>query len=88
MNVPNWLLQVTFLSDAPILPLSGLCQAGIEFALLQFPETATLNDILNQIQILNEDASVHGLLVQLPLPEHIDEALVIDAISPKKDVDG
>jgi 5,10-methylene-tetrahydrofolate dehydrogenase/methenyl tetrahydrofolate cyclohydrolase len=63
-------------------------QVGIEFALHQFPETATLNDVLSQIQILNEDNSVHGLLVQLPLPEHIDEALVIDAISPKKDVDG
>ncbi|KAG2182874.1 hypothetical protein INT44_005855 [Umbelopsis vinacea] len=85
------LIQVGTRSDSSSyirLKQKAAAEAGIEFALFQFPDTATLNDILSQIQILNEDNSVHGLLVQLPLPEHIDEALVIDAISPKKDVDG
>ncbi|KAI9283018.1 tetrahydrofolate dehydrogenase/cyclohydrolase [Umbelopsis sp. AD052] len=85
------LIQVGTRSDSSSyirLKQKAAAEAGIEFALFQFPETATINDILSQIQILNEDNSVHGLLVQLPLPEHIDEALVIDAISPKKDVDG
>jgi 5,10-methylene-tetrahydrofolate dehydrogenase/methenyl tetrahydrofolate cyclohydrolase len=63
-------------------------KAGIEFGLVQFPETVTLDDLLKQIQLLNKDNSVHGVLVQLPLPEHIDEAVVIESISPKKDVDG
>lgn len=44
--------------------------------------------LLNQIEQLNQDNSVHGILVQLPLPKHIDESVVIAAISPDKDVDG
>lgn len=45
-------------------------------------------DLLALIDKLNNDASVHGILVQLPLPKHLDEDLVINAISPEKDVDG
>ena len=45
-------------------------------------------DLLALIEKLNNDASVHGILVQLPLPKHLDEDLVINAISPEKDVDG
>lgn len=46
------------------------------------------SDLLKLIQELNQDQAVHGILVQLPLPEHIDEAAVIEAIDPSKDVDG
>jgi len=52
------------------------------------PETATQEEILDVINGLNTDRSVHGILVQLPLPKHIDEKKVIMAISPDKDVDG
>lgn len=45
-------------------------------------------DLLWQISELNNDAKVHGILVQLPLPKHLDEELILEAISPEKDVDG
>ena len=45
-------------------------------------------DLLALINRLNNDAAVHGILVQLPLPDHLDESLVINAIAPEKDVDG
>ncbi len=48
----------------------------------------TQDELLAVVHKLNADPSVHGILVQLPLPKHIDEAAVIDAISPDKDVDG
>lgn len=53
-----------------------------------FPETVSQKEILEHIHALNEDPSVNGLIVQLPLPEHIDEDEVIKAINPEKDVDG
>ena len=54
----------------------------------QLPFDATQATLLELIQRLNGDTSVHGILVQLPLPEHIDELAVLDAIDPAKDVDG
>jgi methylenetetrahydrofolate dehydrogenase (NADP+)/methenyltetrahydrofolate cyclohydrolase len=45
-------------------------------------------ELLALVGVLNEDATIHGILVQLPLPGHIDSAKVLDAISPEKDVDG
>ncbi|MFN2389039.1 MAG: bifunctional 5,10-methylenetetrahydrofolate dehydrogenase/5,10-methenyltetrahydrofolate cyclohydrolase, partial [Actinomycetota bacterium] len=45
-------------------------------------------ELLDLLARLNEDPQVHGILVQLPLPEHIDEQLVLDAVSPRKDADG
>lgn len=45
-------------------------------------------ELLWQISELNNDAKVHGILVQLPLPDHLDEELILEAISPEKDVDG
>src|SRR5690606_27412873 len=48
----------------------------------------TQSDLLALVGSLNEDASIHGILVQLPLPDHIDSGEVIQAISPDKDVDG
>ena len=63
-------------------------EVGFKSTLLTFPETITEAELLMQIQKLNEDDDVDGFIVQLPLPKHIDENKVINAISPLKDVDG
>ncbi len=55
---------------------------------VEMPETTTEKELLDKIDELNRDVSVNGILVQLPLPAHIDEDKVISAISPEKDVDG
>lgn len=52
------------------------------------PATTSEKDLLAQIDVLNRDPKVHGILVQLPLPKHIDETKVINHIAPEKDVDG
>ncbi len=54
----------------------------------QRPATVTLQELLNLISTFNTDPRIHGILVQLPLPKHIDEAAVIAAIDWRKDVDG
>ncbi len=61
---------------------------GMRSLHLQLPATLSQADLLIQIQTLNADTAVHGILVQLPLPSHIDSNLVIAAIDPNKDVDG
>lgn len=61
---------------------------GIYSEVLRLPETVTTEELIDKIQILNSRPEVHGILVQLPLPEHIDEQLILEAISPAKDVDG
>ena len=63
-------------------------QLGMHSVLLERPETISQQELLLSIQELNNDPSIHGILVQLPLPGHIDEKEVIEAISPSKDVDG
>jgi len=52
------------------------------------PHSATQAELLSLIERLNGDDSIDGILVQVPLPDHIDERVVIEAISPAKDVDG
>src|SRR6187402_2638841 len=52
------------------------------------PAETTESDLLGIIASLNADAAIHGILVQLPLPKHIDSGRVIQAIAPEKDVDG
>lgn len=65
------------------------CQdAGIHSVLEQLDATTTQQELLARIDALNADASIHGILVQLPLPRHIDADAVIEAIAPEKDVDG
>lgn len=65
------------------------CEAlGMRSDLHQFPDTLTEQELLGKIEELNNDPAIHGILVQLPLPEQIDEFKVISAISPEKDVDG
>lgn len=61
---------------------------GFKSTVIELPEETTEVELLEQIKKLNEDLTVHGILVQLPLPKHIDEQKVIDTISVKKDVDG
>ena len=61
---------------------------GMDSKLIELPAEVSEEDLLSQIKVLNEDPSVDGILVQLPLPKHIDEEKVIDAIAREKDVDG
>jgi len=61
---------------------------GISSNLIELPESVSEQELLQVIEGQNNDKDVHGILVQLPLPDHIDEQKVIHAISPLKDVDG
>jgi methylenetetrahydrofolate dehydrogenase (NADP+)/methenyltetrahydrofolate cyclohydrolase len=61
---------------------------GIESKSFELPDTTTEEELLTLIQTLNQDERVHGILVQLPLPKHINEEQIIQSISPCKDVDG
>lgn len=62
--------------------------AGLHSVLEKYEATMTEADLLARVEALNNDASIHGILVQLPLPAHINAQRVIEAISPAKDVDG
>jgi methylenetetrahydrofolate dehydrogenase (NADP+)/methenyltetrahydrofolate cyclohydrolase len=62
--------------------------AGLHSVLERYPATMTEAELLARIDALNNDPSIHGILVQLPLPPHMDAHKVIEAISPVKDVDG
>lgn len=65
------------------------CQeAGMYSREIRFPGDVSKAELLGTIRELNADAAIHGILVQLPLPKHIPEKEVIEAISPEKDVDG
>ncbi|MBC7701042.1 bifunctional methylenetetrahydrofolate dehydrogenase/methenyltetrahydrofolate cyclohydrolase FolD [Aquabacterium sp.] len=65
------------------------CQdAGLHSVLEKYPATLTEAELLARVEALNNDPSIHGILVQLPLPKHIDDHKVIESISPLKDVDG
>lgn len=66
----------------------ALAEVGMIDRSVKLPESTSQEDLLKLIEELNHDDSVHGILVQLPLPKHIDEDKVIMAIDPSKDVDG
>ncbi len=66
----------------------ALAEAGMMDKSVELPESTSEEELLSLIEKLNKDDSVHGILVQLPLPKHINEDKVIMAISPEKDVDG
>ena len=66
----------------------ALAEVGMADRSVHLPETTTEEELLRLIEELNADSSVHGILVQLPLPKHIDEEKVLLAIDPSKDVDG
>ncbi len=63
-------------------------EVGFDSEVFRFPAEITQESLLKEIKRLNEDDGVDGFIVQLPLPSHIDEQSVIDAINPLKDVDG
>lgn len=63
-------------------------EIGFESTLIRYDDSITEETLLKKIQALNEDKSIDGFIVQLPLPDHIDEMKVTLAIDPKKDVDG
>lgn len=63
-------------------------EIGITSEVLRLPDSTTQDELLGLIEKYNNDAKFHGILVQLPLPGHIDESEIIRAISPQKDVDG
>lgn len=63
-------------------------EIGIKSTVIKLPENITEQELIKEINELNEDKSVHAILVQLPLPKHINEKNIIKTISPKKDVDG
>lgn len=63
-------------------------ECGIASFGFDYPETATEEELVAKIQELNADPLVHGILVQLPIPKHMNEARVLNTIDPSKDVDG
>ncbi|VTU29963.1 bifunctional methylenetetrahydrofolate dehydrogenase/methenyltetrahydrofolate cyclohydrolase FolD [Variovorax sp. RA8] len=63
-------------------------EAGLHSVLERHPATLSEAELVARIDALNKDPAIHGILVQLPLPKHIDAARVIESISPAKDVDG
>jgi methylenetetrahydrofolate dehydrogenase (NADP+)/methenyltetrahydrofolate cyclohydrolase len=63
-------------------------ETGLSATLERYPATMTEDELLARIRTLNADPKVHGILVQLPLPKHMDSQKVIETISPAKDVDG
>jgi methylenetetrahydrofolate dehydrogenase (NADP+)/methenyltetrahydrofolate cyclohydrolase len=63
-------------------------QLGIESIEHRLPSSSSQEELLALIEEMNKDSNINGILVQLPVPEHIDDKAVIDAIAPEKDVDG
>ncbi len=63
-------------------------ECGFKSVLVELPEETGTDALVAHVERLNADPSVHGVLVQLPLPKHVDEERVLDAIAPHKDVDG
>ncbi len=68
--------------------VKACADAGLHSVLEQYPADLTEAELLKRISFLNADPAIHGILVQLPLPAHIDAQKVIEAIAPNKDVDG
>ena len=63
-------------------------EVGLKSEVIKYPDNVEEKTVLNKIQELNKDDTVSGILVQLPLPKHIDKQKVIETIAPDKDVDG
>lgn len=61
---------------------------GTEVRHIHLPDNISTEEVLKEISSLNEDATVHGIIVQLPLPKDIDREALVEAVSPQKDVDG
>ncbi len=63
-------------------------EVGMQFRLARFPSSISQEDLGREVSKLSSDPSIHGLIVQAPLPKHIDIFPVIESIDPTKDVDG
>ena len=63
-------------------------ELGLHSRKIELPENTSQNDLVAQIAALNADPAIHGILLQLPLPKHLDSEAVINVIDPRKDVDG
>jgi methylenetetrahydrofolate dehydrogenase (NADP+)/methenyltetrahydrofolate cyclohydrolase len=63
-------------------------EVGFSSTILRFPDSISQEALLQEVQKINEDSNIDGLIVQLPLPKHIDENVVTQTILPQKDVDG
>jgi methylenetetrahydrofolate dehydrogenase (NADP+)/methenyltetrahydrofolate cyclohydrolase len=63
-------------------------EVGVRSQQIDYPASVTQEELMGRIRKLNADPAVHGILVQLPLPKHIDSARVLGAVAPQKDVDG
>ena len=63
-------------------------ESGIYSIVHEFPESISENELLDTIKRINQNPNIHGLLIQLPLPKHIDTTKVLEAVAPEKDVDG
>ena len=63
-------------------------RVGFDSSLIELPDNIREDELIHEVQTLNDDQSVDGFIVQLPLPKHIDDQVVLQAIHPDKDVDG
>ncbi|KAE8076990.1 hypothetical protein FH972_015604 [Carpinus fangiana] len=70
------------------IKLRACDEIGIATLIAELPENCTETELLDVVSGLNEDPSVHGIIVQLPLPQHLDEEKIMTVVSPEKDVDG
>lgn len=61
---------------------------GIQVSVYHYPETVTEQELLQKLQLLDADKNIHGIILQLPIPKHLDQQKLLDTISPEKDVDG
>lgn len=76
-------------SETYVSSKSKACeQVGFESSTYKLPDDVTEKELLETVEFINNDPDIDGLIVQLPLPSHIDNQKVIEAISPEKDVDG
>ena len=66
----------------------GCAEAGMDSDTIRLPADTSHDRVLAEVQRLNEDPGVTGILVQLPLPPQVDEQVIVRAIDPRKDVDG
>ncbi|KAK7952114.1 C-1-tetrahydrofolate synthase cytoplasmic [Apiospora aurea] len=78
------IIQATYVR----MKLKAAEEANISCELLHFPESITESELLAKLHALNNDGEVHGILVQLPVPKHIDEYRITSAVADEKDVDG
>lgn len=70
------------------IKLKACDQVGIETVVAQLPDNCAESELLDVVSSFNNDPDVHGIVVQLPLPQHLDEEKIMNVVSPEKDVDG